>query len=749
MQFQNLENNAQETEIKTCDLVVVGGGMGGVVTAIAAARHGCRVIMIHDRTVFGGNASSEISVMIAGADAMGFNKGARETGIIEEILVENAARSSDPSCRLLDDVLWEWLSREPNIQFYLNTQATGVVMNGKDRIAAVRALRGDSGGELIINAKMVADCSGDAVVAHAAGAKWRMGREAKSEFGESLAQEVADHKVLGCTLPFQFKDTGKPVKFVPPSFAHDFSSPDSFPYRKHDHLKWFPWWVEWGGELDMIHQSQEIKDELTKVVYGLWDHLKNHGDHGMENHALVRVSAVLGKRESRRVEGAYMLTQNDLMEGRIFDDAVAYGGWPIDLHPPEGIYFPGAPAEQTFIDLYEIPLRSLYSRDIRNLFLVGRDISVTHVALGSTRVMATISVIGQAVGTAISQCVRDGIDPSELTPRHFSELQQTLLKDDAFLLNQTNEDPNDIALSSKATATSDAPLHVLSGNSWQALEKGCAQLFPVTADRLDSFSALLKNDSGTPQSVRATLHRASNVFDFSQTEPVAESTAEIHANQESWRKFHFGVSLERGLYWLELERVPGVSWCRQLEQEPDGTKTAQWNSLEHSWSAYRGHHVVETAEWVPFRGSHTFRLNPASCPHTADQSINGIGRAVDWPNAWVSDPELPLPQSITLEFAQPTSLGDVLLTFDNYLDHRLPPRFAEQTVRDYRLWVTLADGSEQLAAEVTDNYHRRRAHSCGGIQSGGLRLEVLATNGSPSAKVFEIRAYAATENRQH
>ncbi len=187
---------------------------------------------------------------------------------------------------------------------------------------------------------------------------------------------------------------------MPPAFARDFSSPDAFPYREHNHLKWAPWWIEWGGELDMIHQHQEIKEELTKIVYGFWDHVKNHGDHGMENYALIRLSPILGKRESRRVEGPYMLTQNDIMKQRRFPDAVAYGGWPIDLHPPEGIYYPGAPADQTFIDPYEIPLRCLYSRDIKNLFMVGRDISVSHVALGTTRVMATIATMGQAVGTA-------------------------------------------------------------------------------------------------------------------------------------------------------------------------------------------------------------------------------------------------------------------------------------------------------------------------------------------------------------
>jgi hypothetical protein len=729
--------------VTSCDVVVAGGGVGGVVTAIAAARHGCRVVLIQDRPVFGGNASSEINVMIAGAGAMGYNKDARETGIIEEILVENSARSADSSCRLLDDVLWEWLNREPGIEFHLNTQVVGVTKDENDRIAEVHALRAGSGQKFTFLCRFVVDATGDAVIAHAAGAPWRMGREAKDEFGESFGQEVADRKVLGCTLPFQFKDTGKPVRYVPPPFARDFSSPDAFPYRAHNNIKWSPWWIEWGGELDMIEQYQEIKDELIKIVYGFWDHLKNHGDHGMENHALIRLSPILGKRESRRVEGPIMLTQHDVTTRRFFPDAVAYGGWPIDLHPPEGIYFPGAPAEQIFVDPYEIPLRCLYSKTIRNLFMVGRDISVSHVALGTTRVMATIATMGQAVGTAIALCRREKVLPAELTSKHIRELQQTLLKDDAYLLGQANEDPADLARTATATATSDAPLHMFSGHSWEVLEKGCAQLFPVTAGRIETLSVRLRNESGARKVLRAVLRRSAHVFDFALSEPVAESFAPIAAGEEDWIAFTFNRELPRGLYWLEMERVPGVSWQRALGEEPAGTKTAQWNALKQAWSAYRGYHIVETAEWVPFRGSHAFRLSPESRPHTADQVLNGIHRAVDWPNAWVSDPEQPLPQSLTLEFPQPVSLGEIQLTFDSELDHRQPPRFPSRTVRHYRLWIRPPGGAEeQLLTEQTDNYQRRRRHEVRGQMARSLRIEILSTNGSPSARIFEVRVYA-------
>ena len=731
-------------ETLSCHLVVAGGGIGGVVAAITAARHGCKVILIQDRSVLGGNASSEINVGIGGANAMGYNKDARETGVIDEILVENSARSTDHSCRLLDDVLWEWVEREPNIQTFLNTQVTRVTKDAEDRIAAIHALRSWSEQDLVVRAAFFADCTGDAVVAHEAGASWRMGREGKAEFGESLAQDVPDTKVLGCSLPFQFKDTGKPVAFTAPSFARDFSSPDSFPFRDHNRLTYSPWWAEWGGELDPIYQYQEIKDELTKIVYGLWDHLKNHGDHGMENHALIRLSPILGKRESRRVEGPLMLTQNDVMSRRKFPDAVAYGGWPVDLHPPEGIDFRGVPAEQYFVDPYEIPLRCLYSKTITNLFLVGRDISVSHVALGTTRVMGTIATMGQAVGTAVALCLRDRIQPGELEPRQIAEIQQTLLRDDAYLINQRNEDSLDVARNATATATSDAPLAMEDGDQWQALESGCAQLFPVTAGRIDSVSLLLNNTSGSAAEVSLTLHPAEGVLDFSSSNTLATATASLLPGHTGWCDFPLNCPASRGFYWVALSRAAGVSWRRNSLSEPQGTKTAQWDSTRNVWSAYRGYHIVETATWVSVRDCYAFRLTPAARPHTADQAINGVNRPVDCPNAWVSDPTLPLPQSITLRFKKPVVLGRVLLTFDTDLDHRVPQRFSARTVKHYRLWAE-HNGVESVVAEVNVNYQRRRIHRSAGIRADAIRLAVRSAHGAQEARVLEVRVYESPD----
>ncbi len=164
-----------------------------------------------------------------------------------------------------------------------------------------------------------------------------------------------------------------------------------------------------------------------------------------------------GKRSSRRLEGPYILRQNDLTEGRIFDDAVAIGGWPIDIHPPTGIDDPSLPpyVSTNLLDVYTIPLRSLFSVNIPNLFMAGRNISTSHVAFGSTRVMATCAVEGQAIGTAAALCAREGLTPGGIVadPRRIRALQQCLLRDDQTIKGVSNADPGDLARQATVTAS--------------------------------------------------------------------------------------------------------------------------------------------------------------------------------------------------------------------------------------------------------------------------------------------------------
>lgn len=441
------------------DIAVVGGGMAGVCCAIAAARSGAQVVLVHDRPMLGGNSSSEIRMHICGADCSGARNDtdARETGILEELRLEDTVHNPQRSASMWDILLYDRVRTEPNITLLLNTCCHGVRMASSSRIAALLASNHLSETEYTILAKIFVDCSGDGRLGKEAGAQFRTGREGRNEFGETLAPPRPDNKRLGSTILFITRQHNHPMPFVPPQWITRFPTCNHLPYRHHNSWEYGYWWVEFGGSLDTITDGDLIRDKLLAFALGVWDHIKNSGQHPQSaNWALEWIGFLPGKRESRRFVGEYVLNQRDIERGELFEDGVAYGGWPIDLHPPEGILSKEPPAQQIHVPLYNIPLRCLYSRNVQNLFFAGRNISATHVAFGSTRVMGTCSVMGQAVGTAAALCVREGILPFELKP-HITALQQMLLKADAYIIGVTNSDKYDLARSAEVIASSETP----------------------------------------------------------------------------------------------------------------------------------------------------------------------------------------------------------------------------------------------------------------------------------------------------
>jgi hypothetical protein len=313
-----------------------------------------------------------------------------------------------------------------------------------------------------IAAKVFVDCTGDGQLGVAAGAPYRHGREGADEYGEDMAVPEADGKTLGSTLLFQARDMGRPMPFVAPTWARSFSE-DDLRFRPHGQagidrgLEYGYWWAEWGGELDTIKQNETIRDELLAVILGVWDHIKNRGDHGAENWALDWFSFLPGKRESRRFIGQYVLRQSDLTTSCKLDDAIAYGGWSIDTHPPEGIDAPHLkPCHQPLTDhIFDIPLRSCVAENPGNLMFAGRNISASHIAFASTRVMATCAVIGQGVGTTAAYAVTHDRLPSEVTgdADAVKAIQQRLLRDDVYLIGHANDDPADLARSANISSS--------------------------------------------------------------------------------------------------------------------------------------------------------------------------------------------------------------------------------------------------------------------------------------------------------
>lgn len=416
--MKNTEHNA--------DFCVVGGGMAGICAALSAARHGISTVLVQDRGVLGGNASSEIRMWICGAHG----RDNRETGIIEEIMLENFYSNRQLSYPLWDAVLFEKVSRQENLTLLLNCSCFDAeCKNG--RITSIKAWQSPCETMHTVRARFFADCSGDSILAPLTAAEYRYGREAQSEFNEKIEPKTADKKTMGMSCLFQVRETDRPQNFTPPEWAYKYPTDEDIPFREHDLSTNF-WWIELGGEGDCIHDADIYRDELIKIAYGVWDHIKNYGDHGAENYQLEWIGLLPGKRESRRYVGKYIVNQNDVEAGGNFYDTIAYGGWSMDDHFPEGInhknsyptvYHP-APSP------WEIPFRAVCSKNIENLLFAGRNISVTHAALSSSRVMATCALLGQAVGTAAAQMVNDNENTDNI---NIEKLQDTLMADDCFL----------------------------------------------------------------------------------------------------------------------------------------------------------------------------------------------------------------------------------------------------------------------------------------------------------------------------
>ncbi|MBI5767175.1 MAG: FAD-dependent oxidoreductase [Verrucomicrobia bacterium] len=449
-----------------CDLLVAGGGMAGVCCALAAARLGTRVILVQDRAMLGGNASSEIRMHIVGAT--GLHAGLplvlepREGGLIEEIRLELAVRNPQRSAALMDLTLYEFCRAEPNLTLLLNTTVVAARVTA-GRITDVTAERPSTEDRFVITAKSFADCTGDGRLALEAGAPFMRGREAADAHGETLAPAAADAKTLGSTILFQAKRHDRPMPYTPPPWVRRFT-PADFKFRPFGKggsdlgLEYGYWWLEWGGHLDTIKDNERIRDELLAIALGIWNHIKNESGLDAAHWALEWIGFLPGKRESRRFIGQHVLTEGDLFTSRAFPDAIAYGGWPIDTHPPEGVDAPDEPpcTQNHLPHLYDIPLRACVASTLRNLFFAGRNISATHIAFASTRVMATCAVIGQGVGTAAALALRAGVEPAAIAADGalVRQIQQRLLRDDAYLIGLPRADADDIACHATVLATS-------------------------------------------------------------------------------------------------------------------------------------------------------------------------------------------------------------------------------------------------------------------------------------------------------
>jgi hypothetical protein len=784
------------------DLVVVGGGLAGVCCAITAAREGQKVVLVQDRPVLGGNASSEVRLWALGATShMGNNnRWAREGGVIDEILVENTFRNPDGNSLIFDTVLLEKVVQEPGITLLLNTAVYDLDKSGPDTISRVRAFCSQNSTAYELEAPLFCDASGDGIVGFLAGGAFRMGAESKDEFDEGFAPNESNSELLGHSIYFYTKDVGRPVSYTPPSYAlSDITKIPRYRNFKANQQGCQLWWIEYGGLLDTVHDAEEIKWELWKIVYGVWNHIKNSGSFPeAENLTLEWVGTIPGKRESRRFEGDFMLSQKDLIEQRVHDDAVSCGGWAIDMHPSEGIYSELSPCTQWHSKgVYQIPYRTMYSRNIDNLFLAGRITSASHLAFGSTRVMLTCAHSAQAVGVASALCQeRQGVPRDLLDTEAMDELQQRLLRRGQFIPGVVKKDSNDLVQSASITASSEFKLSTLAADGPMLdLSVPRAMLIPLGEGAVPSFSLDVAFSEATE--IEVELRVASKAGNYTpdvilatrQIALTSRSQAVVHAgastnlagNQTKMAKasadtavvpvtrsiqpiakklsrakitVDFGVELDNAQYGFicikpnagvkmrcSERRVTGVL---QLSNRMNGAvaKGATQEPPEGSG--------IDTFEfWLPQRrpGGHNLamQIDPPLRSFQPNQVANGEARPTLRANAWVADPDDPKP-TLHLKWKKPQTVRVIELSLDTDFDHAMESVLMghPETVMPYcvqRLRIKDQDGKE--LARIDDNHQTRiRFELPESVSVTGLDIELEHPSPMVAAALFEVRCYA-------
>lgn len=671
-------------EILKADLVIVGGGLSGVCCAITAAREGIEVALVQDRPVLGGNASSEVRLWALGATShMGNNnRWSREGGVIDEILIENLYRNREGNPLILDTILLEKVSEEDNITLLLNTSVYQTDKKSDREIDQLKAFCSQNSTEYILRAPLFCDASGDGIVAFQAGASFRMGAEKMEEFGEGFAPNVEDYgELLGHSIYFYTKDTGRPVKYVAPSYA--LKNVDELPRIRNFQLKdqgCKLWWVEYGGRMDTIHDSETIKWELWKVIYGIWDYVKNSGKFpDAENLTLEWVGTIPGKRESRRFEGDYMLKQQDVVDQVDHYDGVATGGWSLDLHPADGVYSDKKGCNQWHSKgVYSIPYRCYYSKDIQNLFLAGRIISSSHVAFGSSRVMLTCSHGAQAVGMAAVLATRNKWLPRDLAdPERIVQLQTALNRRGQGIPRIPLVDTDNKAQSAVITATNQLTLSQIPADGpWMPLDYPSAQLLPLQAGQIYSAKVLVQSEKDTELKVQ--LRVSDKAYNYTPDQTLETVHIPIAAGEREVT-CAFSVPIPQDQYaFLCFDRTPGVSIkgsntrITGLVSVFNISNEAVSNTGKQDPPEEVGVDAFEF--WVPIRrpGGHNigFTISPAIPLFGPGNLKNGTMRPTHAPNAFVADLSA---QEVTidLEWDDLQDIKEIVLFFDTDFDHAL------------------------------------------------------------------------------
>jgi len=731
------------------DVIVAGGGPGGVPAAIACARQGIKTLLLQNRPMLGGNSSTEIGITFDGAEVA--HPRARAGGITEEI---HRLRDRE------DNIIGDWTraieqltEAEENLTVLCNYHVVDVQMISDTTIEGVIALNVNTLLKTRFTAKQFIDCTGDGWLGYYAGAKYRFGREAAYQHNEDIAPDAADTMTMsGCirsgNLPFFF-DTEKDIEYHAPEWVPKLPEDDDEFGRVIQTPRMY-WWLEAPNTYDDMWDGEQTRDALLLVILGFYDHLKNHwsGRDSFKKTQFRFASVIDGRRESRRLIGDYILTQEDCTSGRKFEDAISYSGWALDVHHPMGIYSgkEGPLYCAKAVPMPQIPYRCLYSVNIDNLLFAGRNISVTHIALGTTRVQNTIATLGQAAGTAAAMCIKLNESPRGIYQRHIYQLQQLLIKNDQYIPELKNEDPGDPCLRATATASSVnskevyVPKHGAEGPLVKLdTAKATISGFSPKYGDINGIYVKLHSSLQKAKKIQLNIMPIGDLDTIGNNEKIYSAEAEVPPMGENWVFFPVCIKIDPALFlegaylqmWIEAEE--GISW-RSLIKLSNYRRIGERDS---------------NGKWFWTSGTClNFSLKKpvevfANC--APDNVINGHSRIISAEDyEWVSDPEQALPQWLILNFEKPEIINTISLVFDTDMTnpgtywHKKYPTVST-CVSDYT--VELFDGNNWInIAEIRDNFMRKRTHHFADTKVERVRITVQKTCGDKSARITEIRA---------
>jgi hypothetical protein len=562
----------------------------------------------------------------------------------------------------------------------------------------------ESGSAKIIKlgAHQFIDCTGDGVLASIAGASFHYGRESRDEFKETLAPLKADNHTMGSTVLYEAVDTGRKSTFEPPEWAHIYEHADDFlpdrnPISFYENKFGGYWWLQVGGQkYDQSKDNDAIRTELLSHIYGVWDYVKNRSDkrEKLLNYRLDWIGSVIGKRESRRIMGDVVLTEGDCRSDRKWEDAVLTAGWFIDLHTQGGInnreqaaelsHVDEVYANYTLVSPFTIPLRCLYSRDIDNLWMAGRDISVSHCALGPVRVQNICANMGQAVGTAAAEIIKTGETPREAVfSDTIGEIQQILLREDVRILNVINKDPDDFARNADFIVSSESPLCLDRVQGFIDLSLPRAQILPLNTPSLDWITLIMKNVAKQKLRIRYCLERVMNIWDDVTRPCLYSGVAFVEADYEGPVRLNFSYTLpDQGAYRISLRCESPLSsslFLAKSEFQPPGT-LAQYLFESEGGSEKKNRKnplfgkefmcIPPFSRWNQYRRSgfsHCLYVEPKQFPYGAQSLSYPKNHPEIMPNLWIADPKDELPFAI-LKFKKIRVFSRVDLYFDTNLN---------------------------------------------------------------------------------